>query len=378
MLRFVVYAHAGGANLLRPVPGARHVSGAPRDARVKAELISVGTLSVEQGLLEGYRLSRSTAGPGAGSASVAIGWSGQDGREHRVKLSLAGAGEPVRVRLGRSPGGGLSLSDARGEVLLEEVRLVPVVMHAPDQAFINIDGECVHSCAFCTTHLMDPRRRNRRTPERWVELIVAAHHRAPFPAVALTSVSAPDHESLMREYEAVIGGVLSEVPDVVVGVEPPVDSPEDVRRLRAAGASEIKINVQTPEAELLRRVCPGWDLERQYALLKVAVEVFGRGKVTTNVLVGLGESDASVEGALERLASMGVVPTLRVLRVNEDNLGPLTRALGHPPAPVGTERHLRLATRLRRVLERHGLSREGLRTMCHACGCCDLEPGWDL
>ena len=378
MLRFEVYAHAGGANLLPPLPRARHVSDAPRDARVKAELIAAGSLAVEAGILEGYRLSRSTAGPGAGSSSVAIGWMGEDGREHRVKLSLAADGDEAPVRLVGSPGGDLELRGASGEVLLEGVGLVPVVMHAPGQAFINIDGECVHSCAFCTTHLLDERRRNRRTAERWVELIVAAHNRSPFPAVAVTSVAAPDHEGLLREYEAVIRGVLTQLPDVVVGVEPPVRSNEDIHRLRAAGATEMKINIQSPEADLLERVCPGWDLARQYDLLEEAVGVFGRGRVTTNVLIGLGESDGSVEDAIERLSSTGVVPTLRVVRVNDGNLGPLTRALGHAPEPVGTERHLRLAAVLGGALQRNGLSRDGLRTMCHGCGCCDREPGWDL
>jgi len=346
---------------------------------LKAELIAAGLITVPRELLEGYRLSRSTAGPGAGGASIALGWSGTDGREHRLKLAVA-RDRDAPLQLARRPDGVLEVHRRDGTVALSGVRLLPIAMHAPDHCFINLEGDCVHECAFCTATRpgAGEGRGAPRSPQRWVELITAAHRRRPFDGVAITSVDTADHEVLMRDYETIIRGVASALPGVVVGVEPPVRSVEDIERLHLAGATELKVNVQTPDAGILARVCPGWDLERQHALLREGVRVFGRGRVTSNVIVGLGESDADVLRALELLAAMGVVPTLRVLRVSDLNRDALERALGRPLEPVEPARHVRLARALAEALARHGLSARAFRTMCHSCMGCDLEPGVDI
>ena len=352
------------------------------DARLKAELIALGRVFVPRELLEGYRLSRSTAGPGAGSASLALAWTGDDGREHRVKLAaIREDDDTVPLRLVRAASGaGLELRRGDGRLLLGGVRMLPIAMHAPDHCFINLEGDCIFDCAFCTAIRAGGGQGGvrPRTPERWVELIVESHRRWPFQGVAITSVSPADHERMMVDYETVIRGVLASLPGLTVGVEPPVESVTDIARLKAAGASELKVNVQSPDPAVLTRVCPGWDLERQFAFLVEGVRVFGRGNVTSNVIVGLGEADADVLSMFERLAAMGVVPTLRVVKVSDLNRGALERALGHPPEPVPLERHLHLAVALGEALERHGLSTRGFRTMCHSCMGCDLEPGVDL
>ena len=352
------------------------------DARIKAELIALARVLVPRELLEGYRLSRSTAGPGAGSASLALAWTGRDGREHRVKLAALREDDgEVPLRLGRAAtGGDLELRRRDGSLLLGGVRMLPIAMHAPDHCFINLEGDCIFNCAFCTATRTGEGKGGAmpRTPGRWVELIVESHRRRPFQGVAITSVSPADHERLMEDYETVIRGVLASIPGVTVGVEPPVESVADIARLKAAGASELKVNIQSPDPAILARVCPGWDLGRQYAFLEEGVRVFGRGNVTSNVVVGLGESDADVLAAFERLATIGVVPTLRVVKVSSLNRGALERALGQPVRPVPQERHLRLAAALGTALERHGLSARGFKTMCHSCMGCDLEPGVDL
>lgn len=349
------------------------------DGRLKAELIAAGRVSVDRDILVGYRLSRSTAGPGAGGNSLALAWDGADGKEHHIKLAMAPEDdEDAPFSLVVVEGGGLELRRADGSLAVGGVRLLPIIMHAPDQAFINLTGECVYECAFCNTHRMDPSRRKAIEPARWVELVVEAHGRQPFDALAITSVASPDHERMMEAYETVIGGVLERISDLVVGVEPYVNGPEDIQRLRDAGATEMKINVQTPDPDILSRICPGWEMERQYSLLEEAVAVFGRGRVTTNIIIGLGETDEDVAMALDRLASMGVVPSVRVVRVNDGNRPDLERALGHAVEGVDTDRHIHLAHLLGRTLEHHGLDVREFRSMCHRCGCCDLEPGQDL
>jgi biotin synthase-related radical SAM superfamily protein len=347
--------------------------------RLKAELIAAGRIVVPKELLAGYRLSRSTAGPGAGGTSLALAWSGSDGREHHIKLGVAPEGDvTASLALVVAEDGDLEIRKADGTLAVSGVWMLPIVMHAPDQAFINLSGECIYECAFCNTHRMEPGKRKQVSPERWVELVTAAYEKQPFHALAITSVAPPDHEGMMRAYETVISGVLAKIPDLAVGVEPYVQDPEDIRRLHQAGATEIKINVQTPDPAILERICPGWEAERQYAMLEVAVAVFGRGRVTSNVILGLGETDDDVASTLDRLAAMGVVPTVRAVRINVGNKEHLERALGQTVVPVEVDRHVRMAHVLRDTLARHDLDAGDLESMCHRCGCCDLEPGQDV
>ncbi len=298
----------------------------------------------------------------------------------KLAVVLQDDGEVPLVLARSHRGDGLELRSRDGRVLVEEARLLPIAMHAPDHCFINLEGECVHDCAFCTaTRSTDGSAHGKpRSAHRWVELIVEAHRRSPFPGVAITSVDPADHEGLMRDYETIIRGVLEAIPGIVVGVEPPARTPEDILRLRRAGASELKVNIQTPDPVILASICPGWDLEHQYTLLEEGVRAFGRGRVTSNIIVGLGESDDDVLGAIERLSSMGVVPTVRVLRSSDLNRGALERALGHPLEKVTPERHVRLARALADALGRHDLDARAFRTMCHSCMGCDLEPGVDV
>ena len=179
------------------------------DGRLKAELIAAGRVSVPRELLAGYRLSRSTAGPGAGGTSLALAWDGVDGKEHHIKLAVAPEDDTeAPLVLVEADGEGLELHRGDGSLAVAGVRLLPIVMHAPDQAFINLAGECVYECAFCATYKMDAARRKVIGPARWVDLVVEAHGRHPFDALAITSVASPGHEELMRAYETVRRGVL--------------------------------------------------------------------------------------------------------------------------------------------------------------------------
>ncbi|NIP35521.1 MAG: hypothetical protein GWN18_15170, partial [Thermoplasmata archaeon] len=177
------------------------------DGSLKAEMIAAGRIRVPRPLLSGYRLSRSTAGPGAGGTSLAMAWEGIDGREHHIKLAVADEDDVTApLVLVESDGGVLEVRRSDGSLVIPSARLLPIVMHAPGQAFINLAGECVFECAFCNTHKMVPGQRKEVAPERWVELVVEARSRQPFDALAITSVASPDHEGMMRAYELVIRG----------------------------------------------------------------------------------------------------------------------------------------------------------------------------
>ena len=60
-------------------------------------------------------------------------------------------------------------------------------------------------------------------------------------------------------------------------------------------------------------MCPGLDYDRLWRVLDRSVELFGRNRVFSNVIIGLGETDAEMEACINRLTSHGVIPVLRPL-----------------------------------------------------------------
>ena len=147
-------------------------------------------------------------------------------------------------------------------------------------------------------------------------------------------------------------------------------------RLMEAGAVEIKYNVETMDREIFGRACADMDLDFVLATLKDAVDIFGRNRVFSNFIIGLGESDRTVRGGVETLAGIGVIPILRAL--NPHPLRPDLLDVCPDAARPDADRLLRLARFEREVLDAHGLRADVSETMCLPCGGCDLVPHRDV
>jgi len=146
--------------------------------------------------------------------------------------------------------------------------------------------------------------------------------------------------------------------------------------LHDAGADEIKINVEAASREIFERACPGKDYNTVLGMLSHAVAVFGKGKVASNVIVGMGESMNDFEKTLETLTSMGVCPGVRPL--DTDGMGAETlERLGIAGRP-SVDALVSMARMQKGAMERHGLDPRTFSTMCFACGCCDLVPFRDF
>lgn len=337
-------------------------------ARKKAILLAGGPMKVPKDFRPPYPVSRSTAGPGAGSTSIVLAFGGT-----RLKKAITnGEGEFALV------GSGPTYTIMRGdEVIAEDVEIKPTVAHAPEQAFFNLDTQCIYHCKFCTSPALDERFTKGLEPDKVVAMILKAAERPDMKAVAITSAVVKDPQSTVDKLAYVISRVREKLPSISIGVEPYIDRLEQVDQLKRAGADEIKLNVETFDREIFAKVCGEQDLDWILEVIAYAVKVFGRGKVTSNIIVGMGESDENVLDGVETLARMGCIATLRPLRLNDLNRGPMTEALGKLERTT-PERMLSLARQHREILERHGLTSYTLHTMCHECGCCDIVPFRDI
>jgi pyruvate-formate lyase-activating enzyme len=336
-------------------------------AYLKSRIISLGEVYVEPGCDLPRVFSRSTAGPGAGGRALAFSF-----KDARVKLALS---SDERSALHLTPERKFV---SKGREFPCSVRIVPILLHCPEQAFMNVEAACSLDCAFCTAPLTPAAVASRLTEERIADMILAASKEPSFRAVALTGGVAADHRATFEKMVRIVKRVREALPETPIGVEPYVDESDCVDRLREAGADEIKLNVEAATGELAEKVCPRKNRRATFAALERAVSAFGKGKVASNIIFGLGETPEELEACAERLAEMGVVPNLRALRIDSNNRWRLRKALGSVPRHVSARRMMEVARMHKAVLLRHGLTTLTFRTMCFPCQCCDIVPFRDV
>ena len=337
-------------------------------ARLKAELLAGGPVRLPESFRLPFKPSRSTAGPGAGSPEVVFSFEGTRAKKEVTRdradfelVEMAGVLSIMRL----------------GKPFIHQVELLPTLRHAPFQAFINIDNRCVFDCAFCSSTKLERDLSKHLTDDGIVEMIMEASRDETFESVALTSGVSGSPAETVRRIVRIVRRVRSELPETPIGVEPYVTEPRQVDAIKQVGADEIKINIESFDQGIFDRVCPGRDYDGILRCLDHACKVFGRNRVCSNILFGLGESDEIVIEGSKALADMGAVATLRALRTNRFNLPELNDRLGEIE-PVTAERMVRLAKAHKKILEERGLTTLSYRTMCNACLACDIVPFWDV
>jgi biotin synthase-related radical SAM superfamily protein len=291
-----------------------------------------------------------------------------------VKLAIT-RGED-RFTLEERAEGGYRIMEG-DEVFSDDVRIIHTLLHAPEQAFVNIDTECIFRCVFCNTWKLDPAKWTKRyTLEKWADLIAASSERPGFHSVAITT-SVPhsvkeSNERIFRLLELLEGRLPG---GTEIGVEPCMDDPADVMEFKKRGVTELKLNVQAATEDIFRKICPGMD---QMRILAVIEEAGKHMKVCSNIIVGLGETDAEVEAMVERLGGMNCAANIRGIRVNDGNRDGLSRVLGFEARTVEPARLVGLARAQKDILKKFNIDTRVFHTMCHRCTCCDIEPFIDV
>ncbi|MCQ2069618.1 MAG: radical SAM protein [archaeon] len=335
----------------------------------KATLALGGGVKLPSGYTLPVRISHSTAGPGAGNDSVVFAF-----HESKVKKSVSYDTGEFELVVGTND---LSLTH-NGEPFLDGVTIEPVVYHCPGQAFFTIDNRCGFDCAFCASPRLPDIDFKDQRPDDIAMKCLDEYLGGRISAVSFTSgVYEGDVIREVTQLNNCIRAVRTMIPSIPIGVEPYLDSEKQVVSLKGTGANEIKLNLQAATPEIFKKVCPDLDRDTILKCLRAAVEVFGKGNVTSNVIYGMGETEEELTSCIEDLCAMGVIPVLRALRFNKYNRERLKEALGEL-IPVTVDHMVKVAGIHIRMLTKYGLDVFRPRTMCLECGCCDLVPFKDL
>jgi len=334
----------------------------------KAELISDNKIFIPKDIKLPYPLSKSASGPSSGLLSIAVSFENKN-----IKLTVT-KDQNQSFALKKENDNFQILKD--GKIFLKNVEILPILFHAPNQAFLNIEDRCIYNCAFC--HLSQQEFLKEYDEEKFFNLILKVSHRQDFKAIAITSGVYPDYSKFIKKICNIVKKIRQNFSNIPIGVETCISKQNEILMLKKAGVDEIKINIQNPEIELFNKICPDFDYDNIFKNLSEAVKIFGKGNVTSNIIYGLGESDESVKKTIERLAKIGVVPTLRKIRINNFIKQKLEEVTTNKIYDVSTDRILKIAYEHKKILEKYGLTTKSFKTMCHRCGCCDIVPFWDI
>lgn len=249
-------------------------------------------------------------------------------------------------------------------------------LHGDDVLATTVVQTCVRypeatRCRFCAIEesLASGEAVRVKSPEQLAEVAEAAVRLDGVRQVVLTTGTSASGDRGARHLVRCVTAIVAAVPGLPVQVqcEPPADL-RWIEALHDAGATSIGIHIESLDDDVRRRWMPGKatvSVAEYRAAWREAVRVFGPNRVSTYLLVGLGEDpDDLVAGALA-LAADGVYPFTVPFR-------PLAGTLAHDDG-VGPPDPAVLADVTQRVAD--GLRRLGMRGAdqgagCAACGAC--------
>jgi biotin synthase-related radical SAM superfamily protein len=316
---------------------------------LKSRLLAAGSVRLSGEPADRF-IARSAAGPGAGGSGAVFFSMGS----HRVKLSL----DPLsQIEIAHRGNG---TADLYFDGKLISGRLLEPGFHCPDQAFITVTGSCIFRCRYCSVPAIGGRRKSVEEILRMVESVRPRIHAISVTSGVLESIG--EEEAYVLE---VVRNLASFNLPLGVSIYPAEKTPD---RLHELGVAEVKFNLEAATPELFQTMCPGLDYDLLWQVLDRSVELFGRNRVFSNVIIGLGESDAEMEACIEKLTSHGVIPVLRPLN-------PVAGMAGTPRPSA--ERLSRIFAFHSKALAAAGLDAKLAMTMCTNCAGCDLVPGRD-
>lgn len=229
-------------------------------------------------------------------------------------------------------------------------------------------------CGFCGIELTRGEQTIPvKTPAQLAEVCTAARDYDGAVDVTLTtgSINRRDRGAL---YISRCAAAIKEACGLPIQVqfEPP-DDPAVLERVREAGVDAVGIHIETFDPEVLERVAAGkakCGVEGYFRCWERAVDVFGRGRVSTYVILGMGERRELIERGCARAIELGVYPFVVPLRPVPGTL------MADTPAP-DADYVASVYRSVSAMLAESGLDHVAAKAGCARCQACSGLSAWE-
>ncbi|HYZ57364.1 MAG TPA: MSMEG_0568 family radical SAM protein [Streptosporangiaceae bacterium] len=252
------------------------------------------------------------------------------------------------------------------------------LLHGADVLASTVVQTCIRyeqaqRCRFCAIEesLHSGATVAAKTPAQLAEVAAAAVRLDGVRQMVLTTGTTAGPDRGARHLARCVRAVLAAVPGLPVQVqcEPPAEM-SALAALRDAGAAAIGIHVESLDEEVRRRWMPGKagvPMAAYEAAWDEAVRLFGRNRVSTYLLIGLGENPDELVAGAARLIERGVYPFVVPFR---PLAGTLARRDGIPGPPPSLVRDV--TGRVAALLRAAGMAGADQQAGCAACGACSV------
>jgi biotin synthase len=230
---------------------------------------------------------------------------------------------------------------------------------APTTAYLMTyrKGKCVANCGFCPQARESHSRANMLSRISWpvfaTKRVLGGIEKAvKDDRIRRVCFQALNYPEVFTHLTALTRAIHQKV-NVPISISCQPLNSENIKALADAGAERIGISLDAATEELFDKVkglsaggpyC--W--EKQFKLLGEAVQICGKGKVSTHLIVGLGETEREMVEIIQQCVDMGVLPALFAFT-------PIAgTALEHVPQP-SIQRYRRI--QIARHLIVHGIAR---------------------
>lgn len=289
------------------------------------------------------------------------------------------------------------LNQKTGEVF-RKLRLVPVpeeynkatnldgtinrqiaLIHAEDVLASTIVQKCKYwrdgtRCKFCAIELslLDKNTIERKSPEQLLEAIRTAKPMGLCKHIVLTSGTLNRPDKGAEYYIDVVSKIKQEFPILPIHIQiEPLEDISYLKKLKGAGVDTIGIHLEIPDDSLREEYCPGKSVIPKFEFEKYwekAVELFGRGQVTTFILIGFGEEKDETIKYIDKVIRMGVLPVIVPARE-------IVGTQFHPTNQYNLFKTV-LDAASKQLIE-HSLNPESNKAGCGRCeGCSSLNDGF--
>lgn len=192
---------------------------------------------------------------------------------------------------------------------------------APATAYLMTyrNGKCLANCGFCPQARKSKGRADMLSRVSWpafatTRVLNGLEKAVEKGEIRRVCIQALNYPEVFTHLQALVKMVSQRV-KVPISVSCQPLNLENIRRLTEAGAERIGIPLDAATEEIFNKVkgksAGGpYDMKRQTALLEEAVKVFGKGKVSTHLIVGLGETEREMAVRIQSCVNMGVLPAL--------------------------------------------------------------------
>jgi biotin synthase len=181
------------------------------------------------------------------------------------------------------------------------------------------ESKCSANCGFCPQARNSSSKADKLSRISWppfptnqvIDRIKETARTGVIKRVCIQALNYPE----VFEHLVSLTKAISQLTQASISISCQPLSSRNLRLLADAGVDRIGIPLDAATEELFEKVkgtaVDGpYSWKEQFELLRQAVNILGRGKVSTHLIVGLGETEKQMVKTIQECADMGVLPGL--------------------------------------------------------------------